>query len=186
MRTMAAMLAAAAAVAAAGCDGDGGGAATRPAGGAVRVPKTLEVVDSLFRDSPGRSAGERLRRKLGDAEAARAVLVVVGGRGEPVRTLVSGFTWTPDRPSVSGRFRLLIPEQTAATVTLKVGEAELWAHSADRDAGVLSPWIEMPADASGVGPVRITVAPTGPYGTGGVTDVLICRAAEGAATAPAP
>ena len=96
-------------------------------------------------------------------------------------------TWTPAGRSVSGRFRLLIPALTAAKVTLTVGETQLWTHSAAGDSHVLSPWFEVPAGAAAAAAVRISVARTGAFGTGGVTDVLICRAREGVATtAPAP
>ncbi len=155
-----------------------GSAATRPATAVVRVPVTLKPADSLFFNAPGKSAGGKLRRKLGDAEAARAVLSVVGGEGEPVRTLVTNFTWTPAERSVRTRFRLLIPGIIAATVSVSVGGDELWSHSAD-DGGVLSPWIDGGAASE---PVTIRVAGTGAYGTGGVTDIVICHAREGLAT----
>jgi len=182
-----------AAVLAAGCSGGDEGAPGE-AGGApqenlIRVPPRYKVVDSLFLTSVGSSAGEKLRRKIGDAQAGRALLAVAGGGAEPVRTLASGFDWAVAEHVARGRIRILVPGITAAKVVVTVDGKVVWQHEKDA-AEVLSPEIDLePPAASASRPSHpvliIHVEGTGLHGTGGVTDVLILRSRVAAATAPA-
>jgi len=163
----------------AGCETPTGETATtQPNGGEVVVPESLYVADALVFGSPGRSLDERLRRRLGDDEAAGVLRRSVNGSGRPVRTLLTSVTLSPRLEAVAGRFRLLVPAASQATVTIRVGDQAIWTRISEDERHVLSPWIELP-EGPPAGPLTIRVE-----GDGGVTDLLICRSREAVATQP--